>query len=294
MFNKKRIRVADTDLGFRQYRSQLDEFIRKIDREIDFDTIIEATHQFIHQQPGNYANELVDKYYFRELNNLLSIFPNNYSDIQRLKTLIKILLEQQVERYWYVNHPVYENDADINNDKELIDLVYSKKTKNRILFEFTILREGSSYRLFNYIHRKIRCLLNHPAKRTAGMRITKCKPATIALLNEINQNINERIGRAKTIKLQVNSILRTVVHQKYLSSLGYWAPTTTSHTKGYAADIEREWYFQEEPQIFQLIEEVLHEYYEQNIINLIDEEQVWHICLNPEYIKHYGQLFEYI
>ena len=278
--------------NFSQERSHLNEFISQINQESDFDTIIKTTHQFIQCKRHNNESQLIDEYYLKELNNLLSIFPNNHLDTQRLKTLIKILLEQQVERYWYVNYAVYENDADVSNDKELIDLVYSRK-KNRILFTFTILREDSFWRLFNYIHRKIRCLLNHPAKRTVGMRITKCKPATIALLNEITQNINKRIGR-RTIKLQVNSILRTVVHQKHLSSLGYWAPTTTSHARGYAADIEREWYFQEEPQVFQVIQEILHDYYEKKIINLIDEERVWHICLNPQYIEYYAQLFQNI
>jgi hypothetical protein len=58
-------------------------------------------------------------------------------------------------------------------------------------------------------------LLNHPAKKTVGMKTTKCKPATIALLNELTQNINIHLNQVKPIKLQVNSILRTVAHQKH-------------------------------------------------------------------------------
>ncbi|GJD20967.1 hypothetical protein RIVM261_059230 [Rivularia sp. IAM M-261] len=279
------------DKSFRQYRFHVDNFLREIHKKSDSDTIIQATHKFINHQKNNYFEALIDTHFIEELDNLLSIFPNNRLDISRLKTLIRILLEQQIERYWYGDYSAYENDTDIQNDKELIDLKDSLKIKNRIWFTLTILNEDSFFKLFNYIHRKIRCLSNHPAKGTVGMRITKCKPAIIALLNEINQNINECIGQAKPTKLQINSILRTVVHQKHLSSLGYWAPATTSHARGYAADIEREWYFKEEPKLFQVIQEILHQYYEQSIINLIEEDQVWHVCLNPQCIEYYTQLF---
>lgn len=279
------------EMHFRQYRFHLEIFLIQLNKETDSNTIITSTHKFIHHQKYTYADEIIDKHSLEELDNLLTIFPNNRSDISRLKTLIKILLEQQIERYWYANYSVYDNDADVHNDKELIDLAYSRKIKNRVLFTFTILNEDSFYKLSNYINRKIRCLLNHPAKGTVGMKIIKCKPSIIALLNEITQNITERIGIARPIKLQVNSVLRTVVHQRHLSSLGYWAPATTSHARGYAADIEREWYFQEKPKLFKVIQEILNEYYEKNIINLIDEERVWHICLNPQCIEHYTQLF---
>ena len=70
------------------------------------------------------------------------------------------------------------------------------------------------------------------------MKTTKCKPATIALLNELTQNINQRINQVKPIKLQVNSILRTVAHQKHLASLGYWALASTSHTTGYGQVVQ--------------------------------------------------------
>ena len=246
---------------FRQYRCQIDEFISQINKIAIYDAIIGATHEFIRSRQQNLVSEAINEYFIREINSLLTIFPSNRSDIIRLKTLIKILLEQQVERYWYANYPIYENDADVNNDKELYDLAHSKKIKTQINFAFTILREDSFNRLLNPLHRSFRYLLNHPAKKTVGMRITKCKPATIALLNELTQNINIHFGEVRPIKLQVNSILRTVAHQKHLASLGYWAPASTSHTTGYAADIEREWYFQEESELLLSIQVTLHEYY---------------------------------
>lgn len=277
---------------FQQYRCQVDEFMSQINKIASDDAIIGATHEFIRNRQENFVNQPIKEYFLKEINSLLTIFPSNRSDINRLKTVIKILLEQQVERYWYANYPIYENDADVDNDKELYDLAHSQKIKTRINFGFTILREDSFNRLLNPLHRSFRYLLNHPAKKTVGMKTTKCKPATIALLNELTQNINQRINQVKPIKLQVNSILRTVAHQKHLASLGYWAPASTSHTTGYAADIEREWYFHQDSQLFQSIQATLHEYYEKQIINLIDEERVWHICLNPNYVEHYTKIWE--
>lgn len=275
--------------NFQQYRCHVDEFISQINKITSCDAIISATHEFLRNRQERFVKEAINEYFVKEINSLLTIFPSNRSDINRLKTVIKILLEQQVERYWYANYFIYENDADVDKDKELYDLA---ERKTGINFAFTILREDYFNRLLNPFNRSFRYLLNHPAKKTVGMKTTKCKPATIALLNKLTQKINQRINQVKPIKLQVNSILRTVAHQKHLASLGYWALASTSHTTGYAADIEREWYFQEDSQLFRSIQATLHEYYEKQIINLIDEERVWHICLNPKYVEYYARIYQ--
>ncbi len=272
---------------FQTYHCQVNEFIGQLENINNQDMIISITAKFVNARQKIIPSDTIDKYFFNDFNSLLTVFPSNYSDINRLKKLIKILLEQQVERYWYTNYPVYENDLDVDNDKGLYDLV---DKKNIINFGFTVLHEDLFNKLLSKIRIKVYGLLNHPAKKTVGMRVTKCKPAIIALLNELTENVNKRTDR--TIKLQVNSILRTVAHQKHLASLGYWAPVTTSHATGYAADIEREWYFCEDLQLFESIQATLSEYYEKQIINLIDEERVWHICLNPKYIEFYEQLFQ--
>ena len=68
--------------------------------------------------------------------------------------------------------------------------------------------------------------------------------------NEINEEISLDYGNV--IKLQVNSIIRTQEHQNHLVSLGYSAASMSSHSCGYAIDIERSWYLLNNKKLFLL------------------------------------------
>jgi len=249
--------------------------------------IVKTTQDAVHNHFQGAINENTVSHFLAELDNLIRVFPVNYSDCDRLRNLINILLEHQIEYLWYRDFPVYADALAVEADEALWDL-RSTKGNYHINFGFTILREDFFNKLINPCKRKIRAIINHPAQGTVGMKTAKCKPEILALLNEINEEINQRIVQPH--RLQINSILRTVDHQKHLASLGYWAPPTSSHTTGYAVDIEQEWYWQKDQTLFKQIQTVLNKYYQAGIINLIDERKVWHICLNPLFREFYQQL----
>ena len=117
------------------------------------------------------------------------------------------------------------------------------------------------------------------------------KNLPVALLNELNERIAFAAGEP-SFRLQVNSILRTVRHQRRLDRLGYFAPRRSVHTAGYAVDVEKDWYSREAPRLHRIIRRELARYQRNGILNVIDEGAVWHICLNPEHIPHYGALIE--
>ena len=77
----------------------------------------------------------------------------------------------------------------------------------------------------------------------------------------------------------MNSIVRSVEHQRRLRSLGYAAVLPSSHCVGYAFDLEMHWFrrFDQE----NLLARLLLERQEAGQLNVIDEGQVWHLCVNP-------------
>ena len=74
-------------------------------------------------------------------------------------------------------------------------------------------------------------------------------------------------------------MVRSVEHQHRLRSLGYAAVLPSSHCVGYACDVEMQWFrrFDEN----NLLARLLLERQEAGQINVIDEGQAWHLCVNP-------------
>ncbi|NJL88986.1 MAG: hypothetical protein HC916_03645 [Coleofasciculaceae cyanobacterium SM2_1_6] len=268
------------------YRSQIDQLAKVIEGLDCSWQIIKTTQDAVHKKFHGLLNQETSTHFLVELDNLIQVFPINYSDPNRLRTLINVLLKHQLEYLWYQDFPVYADPTAVAMDSQLLNL-RSSQHKYQIKFGFTVLREDIFHKFINPLKRKFRIITNHPAQGTVGMKITKCKPEMLALLNEITQQSTQ--NKSHPHRLQINSILRTVDHQKHLASLGYWAPPTSSHTTGYAADIEQLWYWQKDPILFKQIQLVLNRYYQEGIINLIDEGKVWHICLNPQFRELYLQ-----
>ena len=89
--NYSKVHKDDTEENFRRYRSQVNEFIGQLDSINSQYLIISVTQEFTSKQKI-FVSDSIDKDFSNELNSLLTIFPSNYSDSNRLKILIKILL----------------------------------------------------------------------------------------------------------------------------------------------------------------------------------------------------------
>ncbi len=234
----------------------------------------------------------------RELDAVLEVRPRLREEPLKLRELAQLLEAQWRESEWYQDFPLYETDADVFADRGLVDLPAARR-EGRLRFDFKVLRESFwariGRRLYLYANRLRRLLTGSTFVRlretTAGMRVTRCKPAMAGFLNEFALRAAD-LGRRPSFRPRVNSILRTREHQLHLIRLGYIAPVRSSHCVGYAADIEKAWYEKEEPGLHSAMEEVLTEYRRAGVLNVIDEGLVWHVCLNPDRIRHYARLAE--
>ncbi len=268
------------------YPQRVRDFRRQIDVVYTSEKLFSHAQKFILAERdiyGTFQDKQVDNL-MGDLDALFLLFPQNYLNPTRLKILLSILLQQQVEVRWYEEFPRYVDEDDLKRDRQLYDLT-TRPCGYHLNFSFIALCETGIHRLLSPLKRRIRVWQNHPAGGTVGMKTVQCKPSTIGLLNQISEDVGKVCGRS--VSLQINSIIRTRQHQKHLASLGYWAPQTSTHSTGYAVDIEQAWYAKNDRLLFSGIQVVLEDYFRRSILNVIDEERVWHICLNPKFIEFY-------
>ena len=83
-----------------------------------------------------------------------------------------------------------------------------------------------------------------------------------------------------------HSTVRSVSHQRHLQTLGYSALLPSSHCSGWAADIEMAWL--QHQGTADALRSVLLDYRDRDVLNVIDEGQAWHVCLNPALATHYA------
>jgi hypothetical protein len=107
------------------------------------------------------------------------------------------------------------------------------------------------------------------------------RPEAVALINQLAFEF-AAAAKPGTPPLWVTSTVRSVEHQRHLSELGYSALLPSAHCAGYATDLELRWFerFGES----HTLAAVLLEHQSRGEINVIDEGQAWHVCINPETI----------
>ena len=79
-------------------------------------------------------------------------------------------------------------------------------------------------------------------------------------------------------------------YQEALAKLGYVEPRHSAHLAGYAVDLERLWYLKHAPDTHRAIQRAVGDLFSRGVINLIQEETHWHLCLNPDHVRHYEAL----
>ena len=74
-------------------------------------------------------------------------------------------------------------------------------------------------------------------------------------------------------------MVRSVVHQRGYAPSGFTALLPSAHCQGWAADVELAWF--ERFGAREALREVLLEYADSGVLNVIDEGRAWHVCLAP-------------
>jgi hypothetical protein len=83
----------------------------------------------------------------------------------------------------------------------------------------------------------------------------------------------------RTPRPWVTSTVRSVQHQHRLRALGYAAVLPSSHCVGYACDLEMQWFRRFDHG--NVLARLLLERQDAGQLNVIDEGQAWHLCVNP-------------
>lgn len=204
--------------------------------------------------------------------------PSRTSPGPDLTTFTSISLLAQIDTVWWGWYPPYLTDNDVLEDTELVDLDELART-GQLRFSFRHQAESLLRRAARSAERRTR-----PGRlpRTAGLRLTRAQQPMIAWLNQVASEFAELAPRG-TPPLWVNSLTRSVTHQRHLQSLGYVALLPSSHCVGFAADIEMAWY--RKHRAHRLLRGLLLEHQRADEINVIDEGQAWHVCLRPEIVR---------
>ena len=189
--------------------------------------------------------------------------------------LLRTLLLSQVAIVWWGRTEPYRSDADLLRAVELVDLDGPGQTE-RLAFRYRMQPSGLAGRLGYAARRR---LLPGSRPHTAGLRFRRTRPALLTLLNRLADRF-AAAAPAGTPRLWVTSLARSVSHQIRLAALGYPAILPSAHCVGYAADLEMAWYRRYGAD--RALAGMLLELRAAGELNVIDEGQVWHICLHPD------------
>jgi hypothetical protein len=196
------------------------------------------------------------------------------SSASDLPTFIRILLLSQIDSAWCSETIPFNSDTDVLDSTELLDLNPLRSAKV-LEFKYRAQPAGLPGRARDWALHKV---LPAVRPRVAGLRFTRSRPAVLALVNQIACEF-AAAAPPRTPRPWVTSMARSVEHQYRLRSLGYAAVLPSSHCAGYACDLEAVWFRRFDPD--NLLARLLFERQEAGQVNVIDEGQALHFCVNP-------------
>lgn len=196
-------------------------------------------------------------------------------------SVMRIVLLQQIDVAWWAGTPGFVDDEAINSSLDLLDMRPMRET-GQVRFAFGI---GSDQLLRRARDFAVQRLRPNREPRGPGLACQLARPELIALLNEMSDQL-ALAAPPGTPPLWVNSMVRSVVHQRRLRTLGFTALLPSAHCQGWAADLELAWF--ERFGARAALRELLLDYAEAGVLNVIDEGRAWHICLAPHAVARYS------
>ena len=211
---------------------------------------------------------------------LRSFRPNSRSNAASPAALLRILLLQQIDVLWWAATTPFTDDSAVRSSPDLVSLPALRR-EGRLGFQFKIAPTTLPGRARNYAVRRWAAGYE---PRSSGLSYGLARPAMIGLLNDVAQQLAEAVPHWRR-RMWVNCIVRSVAGQQRLQQLGYSALLPSSHCVGFAADIEMAW--ARDQGIGEPLEEILLRHRDAGVLNVIDEGQAWHVCLNPDHAERY-------
>ncbi len=200
--------------------------------------------------------------------------PGTTNPAADLIAMVRIYLLAQIDTMWWGHLPALVTDSDVLTSADLVDL---EPFRRRGLLGCTYRRQPGSLaaRAARAAQRRVR-----PARapHTAGLRFTRARPEAVVLLSQMSSTF-ATVCPPGTPPLWVTSLARSIEHQHRLRALGYPAALPSSHCLGYAIDIEMSWF--RRFGAHHALAAVLLARQARGDVNVIDEGQVWHVCISP-------------
>jgi hypothetical protein len=200
--------------------------------------------------------------------------PSVRSSASNLPAYIRIFLLSQIDSVWWSGTAPFVSDSDVLSSTELVDLSPLRSAK-MLQFQYRAQSAGLPGRARDWAQRQA---LPAIRPRTAGLRFTRSRPAVVAVVNQIARELAAALPPGSP-RIWVTSMVRSVQHQHRLRSLGYAAVLPSSHCVGFACDVEMQWFRRFDQD--NLLARLLLERQETGQLNVIDEGQAWHLCVNP-------------
>lgn len=128
-------------------------------------------------------------------------------------------------------------------------------------------------------------------KRSANMTLAyvndELLTGILIVRDEFFRKLDELQYPRDRIALMLSSTIRTEELQRDLSRQGYPAATRSSHTYGLAFDISVQGFNHYNPEVSNILKEVLLGLQREGKINFIDEQrqQVFHVAISPNYFR---------
>lgn len=191
-----------------------------------------------------------------------------------LTAMIRAYLLARIDVMWWGKARAFATDDELTSSAELVDLE-ALRHHGMLLFQYRIQAGTLMERAARAADRRI---WPDRAPRTAGLRSAYARPEVVSLLNQLAARFAD-LAPTGTPPLWVTSLSRSVEQQRRLRALGYKATLPSSHCVGYATDIEMAWF--KRYGAHRALARLLLERQNAGELNIIDEGQVWHVCVNP-------------
>lgn len=194
--------------------------------------------------------------------------------VTELTAMIRVHLLARIDVMWWGKTRPFGTDADLASSADVVDLEALRR-ECMLLFQYRLQAGTLAARAARAADRR---LWPDRLPRTAGLRSAYARPEVVSLLNQLSAAFAD-IAPPGTPPLWVTSLARSVEQQRRLRALGYRATLPSSHCVGYATDIEMAWF--RRYGAHRTLARLLLERQDAGQLNVIDEGQVWHVCVSP-------------
>jgi hypothetical protein len=193
---------------------------------------------------------------------------------RKLTALVRSYLLTRIDLAWWGRVPALATSAQVEASQDLVDLEWLRR---RELLDFRY-REQPGGPLRRGLRAVRAGLRPGAAPATAGLPHRRTRRELVALLNDLAREFAGRVP-AGSPPLWVESLVLSVADQHRLRRRGRAGPGPGAHCLGYAVDLPVGWYRRSGTR--DRLTRILLDRQEAGELNVVDEGEIWHLCLAP-------------